>query len=70
MSKLAQLKRITDGGPEGEPNPPTAEGNRGLKEPPSCLAIFFVIFWKKVVFLIPFGLHFTRFQSHLKEQSF
>ena len=38
-------------------------------EPPAA-GRFFVSFWKKMAILMPFGLHFARFQSNLKEQNF
>ena len=31
---------------------------------------FFVGFWKKMAFLMPFGSNFARFQSDFKEQNF
>ena len=62
MSKLVQLKRVTDGTWWR-----TLWKSEG--EAPSRWAIF-IIFWKQMAYLIPFGSHFARFQSHLKEQNF
>ena len=68
LIKLVQLKRITDG--DLEAKPPAAGGHGGLRAKPPVAGRFLVIFWKKVALLMPFGLHFARFQIHLKEQSF
>ena len=50
--------------------PPAAGdcGSLGAKHP--AAGQFFVSFWKKIAILMPFGSHFARFQSHLKEQNF
>ena len=55
MSKLVQLKRITD---------------RGLKAKTPVAGRLFVIFLEKIALLLPFELHFARFQSHLNEKNF
>ena len=55
LSKLVELKRITDGGP-------------GAK-PPAAWQIFVIIFWKKSCFNA-IGSHFLHVQSHLKELDF
>ena len=65
MSKLVELKRITDGGLEAKPL--AAGGYEG--ETPSRWAIY-LKFFEKIALLMLFGLHFTRCQSHLKEQNF
>ena len=68
VSKLVQLKRITDGGLEAKP--PAAVGYGGLRAKPPVAGQFFCDFLKKIALLMPFGLHFTRFQSHLQQQNF
>ena len=69
LIKLVQLKRIRNGGPGGE-----APSRRKLWGPDdvalSRWAIFCKFLGKKIALLMPFGLHFARFQIHLKEQSF
>ena len=50
--------------------PPVAGdyGSLGTKHP--AAGRYFESFWKKMPILMPFGSHFARFQSHLKEQNF
>ena len=55
VNKLAQLKHVTEGAWERSPQ---AAGG------------FFVIFWKKMAFLMRFESHFACFQCHLKQQNF
>ena len=66
MSKLVQPKRVTDGG--AEPLAAESYGSLGAKHP--AAERFFVSVWEKMAILMPFGSHFVRFQSHLKEQNF
>ena len=61
MSKLVQLKRITDGGLEAKI--PAAKGYGYLRA-------IICDFLEKIALSMSFGLHFARFQSHLKEQNF
>ena len=68
VSKLLQLKHITDGGLRAEPQAAGGYGGYGGFAP-IRLAIF-CVFWKKISILLPFGLHFARFQSASKEQIF
>ena len=67
MSKLVQLKRITNVAWGGAPAA-GGYGSLGAKHP--AAGQFFVSFLKKMAILMPFGSHFARFQSHLKEQNF
>ena len=64
MSKLVQLKR----GLGAEPPAAGGYGSLGAKHP--AAGQFLVSFLKKMAVLMPFGSHFARFQSHLKEQNF
>ena len=41
-----------------------------MKRPSQIAGRFFVICRKKIAILMPFGLHFARFQSHLNELIF
>ena len=50
--------------------PPAAGGYGSLGANHPAARRFFVSFWKKMAIEMPFGLNFTRFQSHLKEQNF
>ena len=50
LSKLVQLKRITDGGLGAEP--PAAGGYEGLRAKPLVGGQFFVIFLEKMVILM------------------
>ena len=67
-SKLVQLKHITDRAWGLNPQPPEAMEVWGQSTQP--LGDFLLVFEKKMATLIQFGLHFTRFQSPLKEQNF
>ena len=49
--------------------PPAGEGYGSLGAKHPTAGRFFVIFWKKMAILMRFGLHFARFQSHLKQQN-
>ena len=42
----------------------------GPKGKTPCWRAIFCIFLQKIVFLMPFGLHVSHFQSHFKEQNF
>ena len=68
VSKLVQLKLITDWGLEVKP--PVAGGYGGLRAKLPVARRFFCNFLEKIALLMPFGLHFTGFQSHLKQQNF
>ena len=65
MSKLAQVKSITDGGLEAEP--PTAGGYGELGTNPLAVTQFFVTFWTKSYSNV-IGSHFVR--VHLKKLDF
>ena len=76
MSKLVQLKRITDGGPEAKP--PAAGGYGGLRAKPPVAGRFFKIFLENVTLLMPWitfrtlsepfeTTKFLRFESQLKK---
>ena len=49
---------------------PAAGGYGSLVAKHQAAGQFLVSFWKKMAILMPFGSHFARFQSHLKEQNF
>ena len=55
-------------GPGGETTSRRKLGGLGAKHQASVR--FFVSSWKKMPILLPFGSHFARFQSHLKDQIF
>ena len=65
MSKLVKLKHVTDG-TWGRSHGRLWESGG---EAPSRWAILCKVF-KKMAILMPFGSHFARFQSNLKEQNF
>ena len=67
MSKLLQLKRVTDGAWGWSPQPPEAMGVWG--EAPSRWAIF-CNFLEKNGYFNAIWITFRTFQSHLKEQNF
>ena len=64
MSKLVQLKRVTDGAWGRSHHPLEAMGVWGPSTQP--VGGFLKVFGKKMAILMPFGSHFARFQSHLK----
>ena len=64
MSKLVQLKQITDGGMGAEE--PLAARCKAHSRWGICCKFF----GKKIAILMPFGLHFACFQTHSKEQNF
>ena len=67
VSKLVQLKHVTTGAWRRSHQPPEAMGVWGR----STRALGdFCKFLEKMAILMPFGSHFSRFQSHLKEQHF
>ena len=63
LSKLELLKRITNGNLGAES--PAAGGYEGLREKPQAAGQFFVILWKKILF-IGIGLPFAPAQRNLK----
>ena len=63
MSKLELLKRITDGNLGAES--PAAGNYEGLREKIPAAGRFFVILWKKILFL-GIGLPFAPAQRNLK----
>ena len=68
VSKLVQLKRVSRRGLGAEP--PAAGGYGSLEAKHPHAGQFFVSFWEKMAILMPFGSHFARFHSYLKEQNF
>ena len=50
--------------------PPAAGGFGSLEGKHPAAGQFFESFLKKIAILMPFGSHFERFQSHLKQQNF
>ena len=68
LSKLVQLKRITDGGLKAKP--PAAGGYWGPRAKPPAASRFFCSFFGKKSYFNAIGSHFARVQSHLKELKF
>ena len=62
LSKLVQLKRITDGSMEAELPAAGDHGALSVKPPAD-----FYDFSAKVAILAPLGFHFARFLSYLKD---
>ena len=67
LSKLVQLKRITDRGLETELR---AAGGFGGLGAISAAGRFFIILWKTISYFNAIGSHFAPVQSYLKELDF